>query len=346
MNTVIEREERKPSRPFLPRNVNSVLEFNRHPSCVYVLIPDSEADSEEGEKEHDSVLSGWAVENASGMGPEVRHTVWPFLMIGPLDDAVRHASIRLLSTWDVGAEEKEGVITRVDYGFVPKTKRCADVHLLLNETTVVEQYWGTGSLGVVGQYEQSGSNIADDKNFGRARNLTSHSVYRDVLGLVHAKWSAVESGTRGKGISVDVGGISPAKMADFIVHTHEYNERWLGTFADQLHKRLPSVSLTKVLRVWNLADQEAADGFDVSCKTLETWMKEGVPSDRLEHLSDLAAATDVLLHYLKVERISAVVRKPIGRLGGKSLVDLYSKGETGQILQQCRSMFRFENVHE
>ena len=298
--------------------MNSILEFDRHPSYVYVLIQDSEADSEEGEQETTSVLSGKSVENASAMGPDVRHSTWPFLMTVPLDDAVRHASVRLLSTWDAGAEDKDDVVTGVHYGFVPKAKRCSDVHLLLNDTTDVEAYLEIGSLGVVRQYEQSGSNIADDQSFGWATGLTAHSVYRDLSRLVQTHWSVLGGGPRGRGISVDVGGISPAKMADFIVHTHEYNERWLGTFADQLHRRLPSVSLTKILRVWNLRNQEAADGFGVSSEMLEEWIKDGVPSHGVKRLSDLSAATDVLLHYLKPDRIPAVVRKPIGRLDGKS----------------------------
>lgn len=344
MNSEIKRGQRRFSAPFLPRNVNSIMEFGRRPSCVYVLLQDSEADSGDVQ-ENKWLLSNAAVQIAAGMGAEVRRSAWPFLTTEAVDDVVRHTSLRLFSTWAVGVEEKEGNRAGLENDFLPKGRMCTDVHLAWNETSVIDAYGGAGSLGVIEQYVQSSSDFVEDRYWGRALHHITYSIYHDVLALLQSQWGAVERPVPDKAISVDVEEINPARMADVIVHTYKYDERWLGRFADQLHKRLPSVSLTKVIRVWNLATHEAAAGFDVSCEMLEQWIKEGVPGDRMERLSEVAAATDVLLHYLKAERIPAVVRKPIKRLDGRSLLDLYSDGKSGQVLEQCRSMFRFENVH-
>ena len=146
-------------------------------------------------------------------------------------------------------------------------------------------------------------------------------------------------------VGVEVGGFDPSAMVDFLVLASGDSDHWLESLAEHLYRRLPSVGLKRVLSVWSLGGQEAADGFGVSQETLESWLQHGVPDDISEPLANLSAATDVLLHYLKADRIPAVVRRPARRLGGKSLVDLYSERDTAGILESCRSMFRFEDVH-
>ena len=103
--------------------------------------------------------------------------------------------------------------------------------------------------------------------------------------------------------------------------------------------------LKKVLGLWNLDGQRAAEGFGATTEQLEDWIKHGVPSEMVEPLSDLSAATDILLHYLNADRIPAVVRRPSRVIGGKSLVDLYGERDMAGILDACRSMFRFEAMH-
>ena len=41
---------------------------------------------------------------------------------------------------------------------------------------------------------------------------------------------------------------------------------------------------------------------------------------------------------------TAVVRRPAPALGGKSLLDLASAGDTTAVLVACRAMFQFGNV--
>ena len=39
------------------------------------------------------------------------------------------------------------------------------------------------------------------------------------------------------------------------------------------------------------------------------WLRQGAPAERKTVLSDLAAATDLLVHYLKRDRIPAAARR-------------------------------------
>ena len=61
-------------------------------------------------------------------------------------------------------------------------------------------------------------------------------------------------------------------------------------------------------------------------------------------VSDLTAATDLLVRYLKADRIPVVVRKQIPARGGESLISLLKQGDTKTLLTTCGDMFRFERV--
>ena len=114
---------------------------------------------------------------------------------------------------------------------------------------------------------------------------------------------------------------------------------------EHLDRRRAGQSLTRTLAVWDLNQSQAARLFGVSRQALNKWIEQGVPGERAEAVADLAAATDLLVHHLKRDRIPAVVRRAIPALGDQSLLDLLSTGETARVLQACRDMFAFERAH-
>ena len=88
------------------------------------------------------------------------------------------------------------------------------------------------------------------------------------------------------------------------------------------------------MKVWGLTPRQAENTFgalqsgtDVQCA-----------------VSDLTAATDLLVRYLKADRIPVVVRKQIPARGGESLMSLLKQGDTKTLLTTCGGMFRFERV--
>ncbi len=123
------------------------------------------------------------------------------------------------------------------------------------------------------------------------------------------------------------------------------DEDLLNDLAEYLYAWLRTrESLRYTLAVWGLNQSEAARLFGVRRQALSKWLKKGIPSKRLDSVADLAAATDVLTHYLKRDRIPAVVRRPIPEKAGKSLLDLLGRGKTQEILETCRAMFDFRAV--
>ncbi len=133
----------------------------------------------------------------------------------------------------------------------------------------------------------------------------------------------------------------PRQAAAKLAEAAQDRPGWLATFTGELEARAVSDLLPRLLRVWGLSGAEGARLFGVSRQALAKWLRAGVPAERLAALGDLAAATDLLVRYVKPERIPAVVRRPAPRLGGRSLVDLATGGDTAGVLEACRAMFDF-----
>lgn len=90
----------------------------------------------------------------------------------------------------------------------------------------------------------------------------------------------------------------------------------------------------RTMRVWGLTPQQADD-------TLGTLQSS---TDLQRAVSDLTEATDLLVRYLKDDRIPGVVRKQIPTRGGVSLMSLLKQGDTKTLLATCDDMFRFERA--
>ena len=96
--------------------------------------------------------------------------------------------------------------------------------------------------------------------------------------------------------------------------------------------------------MWGLSQAEAARLFGVSRQAIGKWLYKGIPPERARAISDLAVATDLLVRYLKRDRIPAVVRRPVAALDEASLMDLLARGDTRMLLATCRDMFQFEHT--
>ena len=142
----------------------------------------------------------------------------------------------------------------------------------------------------------------------------------------------------------DVAELDPREAAARLAAAHQGERGWLDEFAEYLDRHRAGQSLTRILTVWDLNQSRAARLFGVSRQALSKWIEHGVPAERAEAIADLAAATDLLVRYLKRDRIPAVVRRPIAALKDRSLLDLMEAGGTRMLLQACRDMFLFERA--
>jgi predicted transcriptional regulator len=138
--------------------------------------------------------------------------------------------------------------------------------------------------------------------------------------------------------------LDPRDAASRIAKAHAGEREWLDQFAAELDRQRAGASLAQTLSVWQLSQSDAARLFGVSRQAVSKWLEQGLPADRAETVADLAAATDLLVRYLKRDRIPAVVRRGAPALEGRSLLDLVGKGQSRAALEACRAMFAFDQA--
>ena len=152
--------------------------------------------------------------------------------------------------------------------------------------------------------------------------------------------------------------LRPEEAAERVFRAREQDSAWLDRFSECLagYREGPAVGtslaarqsasdLVRTIGVWQLSQAKAATLFGVSRQAFAKWLQRGVPADHAVAVADLRAATDLLERYLKRDRIPAVVRRPMSKLEGVSLLDLLGRGETDRFLSACRDMFDFERAH-
>jgi predicted transcriptional regulator len=138
-----------------------------------------------------------------------------------------------------------------------------------------------------------------------------------------------------------VGEERPERAAALLVA--ERSATWVEQFIAALDRRLAAESLGRILATWDLSQAEAARLFGVSRQAVGKWLTGGVPADRAVAVADLAAATDLLVRYLRRDRIPAVVRRAASVTGGRSLLDVAAE-YPGAALDAVRGMFDFARI--
>ncbi len=139
-------------------------------------------------------------------------------------------------------------------------------------------------------------------------------------------------------------GVAVSAVADRLVNDHLDDPNWLDALGEALDRRRSGSAIERIMSVWDLSRAELGEMHGVSRQAVTKWIGRGVPGERAVAMADLSAATDLLVHYVKRDRIPAVVRRPAPKLGGQSLVDLVACGEHAAVLDVCRAMFDVATV--
>ena len=126
-------------------------------------------------------------------------------------------------------------------------------------------------------------------------------------------------------------GIRTCNTFEF-VRQLDFRTNW-RTKLDRTAATRPGIAspLERVVRVWALDKEEAI--------RLATLIDRDAAA-----ASNLATATDLLVRYLKHDKIAAVVRRPVPTTDGTTLLDLLLRGSFKRVLKVCQDMCRFNNV--
>jgi predicted transcriptional regulator len=140
----------------------------------------------------------------------------------------------------------------------------------------------------------------------------------------------------------DLAELDPQHAASLLLAEHDSS--WIAALTDELDRALSGRQLERIMRLWDLTRTDLGHLFGVSRQAVSKWIDAGVPSERIPQVADLAAITDLLAHYLKRDRIPAVVRRPAPNLEGASLLELVSKGRIADAVVLTRQMFTFADA--
>ena len=136
---------------------------------------------------------------------------------------------------------------------------------------------------------------------------------------------------------------TPDKAAEQLI-AEAPDAAWLRAVVDDLDRQVRMGPLDRLQKLWGLSASETARIFGVSRQAFSKWHRHGIPSDHAAALSDLSAATDALDHYVKRERIPAVVQRNASKLGGRSLYDLACAGAHAEVRAAVAEMFDLRRV--
>jgi len=139
--------------------------------------------------------------------------------------------------------------------------------------------------------------------------------------------------------------LDPKSAAQQLIDARKQHGGWLDEFSEQLDRQRNAAAMERVLTVWGLNQSDAARIFGVSRQAISKWLAQGVPAERAEAIADIAAATDLLVHHLKRDRIPAVVRRRAAALDNQSLLSMLERQSFRDVLAACRALFAFGEAH-
>lgn len=97
--------------------------------------------------------------------------------------------------------------------------------------------------------------------------------------------------------------------------------------------------LDRIRDTFDLNNTELGRLFGVTRQAVQDWARRGVPSDRQDKVTAVAAIADLLERKLKADRIPGVVRRPAAAYDGHSMLDLIAADRHQELLEITRRSF-------
>lgn len=118
----------------------------------------------------------------------------------------------------------------------------------------------------------------------------------------------------------------------------------LRAVVDRLDHELNASPLQRTVRLWDLSAAQLGQMFAISRQAASKWLTEGPPAARRDQVAVLGQATDLLDQWVKRERISAVVRRPVEALGGRTRLEVALAGEFTLLRDELADTFDLTRI--
>jgi hypothetical protein len=118
----------------------------------------------------------------------------------------------------------------------------------------------------------------------------------------------------------------------------------LRRIVDRLDHQLNASPLQRTVRLWDISATQLGEMFGISRQAASKWLSDGAPAGRRDQVALLGQATDLLDQWVKRERIPAVVRRPVERLGGRSRLEVALAGELDVVRDELADTFDLTRI--
>jgi hypothetical protein len=118
----------------------------------------------------------------------------------------------------------------------------------------------------------------------------------------------------------------------------------LRRLVDRLDHELNASPLQRTVRLWDISATQLGRMFGISRQAASKWLTEGPPAGRRDQVAVLGQATDLLDQWVKRERIPAVVRRPVDRLGGRTRLEVALDGEFELLRDELADTFDLTRI--
>jgi DNA-binding Xre family transcriptional regulator len=137
---------------------------------------------------------------------------------------------------------------------------------------------------------------------------------------------------------------SPARAAEEL-RASAPSDSWLDSVAGTLLAGHATGTLTRVMAALDMNQTDVSRVFAVSRQAVQKWLAVGeVPTAQRVRLADLEALCDLTAHYVKPDRLPAVVRRPTRHLDDRSLLDALPD-DPERVLAYARWMLDLTRAH-
>ena len=113
---------------------------------------------------------------------------------------------------------------------------------------------------------------------------------------------------------------------------------------DRLDQELNASPLQRTVRLWDISATQLGQMFDISRQAASKWLADGAPASRRDQVAVLGHATDLLDQWVKRERIPAVVRRPVDRLGGRTRLEVALDGQFELLRDELADTFDLTRI--
>ncbi len=118
----------------------------------------------------------------------------------------------------------------------------------------------------------------------------------------------------------------------------------LRAVIDRLDHELNASPLQRTVRLWDISATQLGQMFGISRQAASKWLGDGPPAGRRDQVALLGQATDLLDQWVKRERIPAVVRRPVERLGGRTRLEVALAGDFELLCEELADTFDLTRI--